>query len=233
MVKKYKRIRVTVTRDDLEQARRGHSQKCAVARALARAFPDIRNPEVDTAAVRYSDADGRWWWATPIAVAQYVSDYDLGLPIGDEAIPGVQCGAFTFYLRDAVRAPQRRQTVTGKQRTNQYNAQVRAVREHAGLNAAQWNALARAERRTLVEQAKTDGMWTAPVGERTGVEPVKTPGGDGLNDERRNDVIVAADHAANVRQAPPRVYRSVKRMYGQRILRWNRPAGDEVGGAVV
>lgn len=217
------------TRSDLEGATRGDSSKCAVARALARQIPGAREIDVDTQTIRYTDQDGgRWWWATPIVVAQYVSDYDLGLPIGDEAIAGEQLGPFRFTLRHPVKQPRRRLTEEGKAHHAEYNAHVKAIREHHGLSHTAWRSLTTDDRRELIAQARDQGVDIAVVGERSGLSP---------EPQSHPAPVIGGKPPTSYtepgRKAPPKVFRSHRRTYGNRVLRWNREPEDRAGGAVV
>jgi len=75
------RLRVSVTQDDIEGARRGDSYECPIAIAIARTLPAAYHIRVDDRTIRFT-LDGYRFTYTghPWRVEKYIRDFDAGTP---------------------------------------------------------------------------------------------------------------------------------------------------------
>lgn len=202
-----------VTSADIKKSRinggEGDSFICMVSTAIARQLPNASKIEVDLQTVRWSDEDGRHVFLTPYEVAGYVVAFDAG----EEIHP------FRFTLRNPVPALQKKAKTPAAKRVKAatskvWNEQERQRKAEEVLasptTAAEQKAKAEvivAEAPARIEKARADLVETREEakasGERHSVERVSEA----------------------TRLAPPKVYKTKRRTYGQRVLRVNQAEG--------
>lgn len=98
------RVTVNVTEGDIAKATRGNSHACAVAIAVARAFPDVTRINVDMQTIRFTVDGERLVYLTPYRAQLYIIAFDAG----DELEP------FRFVLRDPLAYKRRAYTEAGR-----------------------------------------------------------------------------------------------------------------------
>jgi hypothetical protein len=196
--KKHGRITVDVTADDVAQALKKASGKCAVAVALARTLPNAHHIEVDIQTVRWSDETGRHVYLTPWAVQGYIVAFDGG----DEIHP------FRFRLDDAhhrVEVRQRPRTAAAKAKDAAANRVKTAQKRAAKVEKA---AAVDQATPTQVEQAKA--QLDEAGAELAGVKAAYA--GQPWLEANKSDAT----------RRPPPMARTGRRAYGQRVLRINQ-----------
>lgn len=208
-----RRFTFEVTEADIKKSRidqgEGDSFRCMVSTAIARQNDNASKIEVDLQTIRWSDEGGRRVFLTPYEVAGYVVAFDAG-----EAIH-----PFRFTLRNPVPALQKKaKTETAKRVKHQvgkvWNEQKReriAAEVLADPNAPADRKAAAAERvaeaPARIEQARQ---------ELVEVREEAKASGERHSVERTSEAT---------RLAPPKVYKTKRRVYGQRVLRVNQAEG--------
>jgi hypothetical protein len=97
------RLKVEVTQKDIDDAKPKSSNHCMIATAIGRGVPGASHIDVDTASIRFSVGEHRYYYApTPPKAANMLVDWD----------EGVKIEPFSFVLREGyvkpiVRAPGR------------------------------------------------------------------------------------------------------------------------------
>src|SRR5262245_33861326 len=188
------RFNVEVTPADIERAQKNDSYKCVVAQAIARTVPDATQIDVDTQTIRMTRGDERWLYLTPYAVQGYVVAFDAG-----EAIE-----SFSFQLRNPDRRPRRKSTAAGKE----------------------------ADRRRTQAKAAAKKSVSVKAHERAAPGEKRAPQAEASREEI--NAAARAAYAAARREQPdepfstgfthrtPRVFKTKRRAYGNRLLRINR-----------
>jgi hypothetical protein len=194
------RFNVTITEQDIERAHRDNSYKCVVAQALARTIPSAANIEVDTQTIRFTIGGERRIYLTPYAVQGYVIAFDAGDPIEP----------FRFHLRNPRRVSRNVRTEAGNIAERASSKARRAKQAPAEvLPATTQSAPAKTEAVPLAQDSET-------VNERRRAAYT----------EARKENPEPFRHAdGGGRKAPPRVFKTKRRSYGQRQLRINREGG--------
>lgn len=74
------RIDFTVTAEQIERAKRAHSEHCMIADALRERYPDAAFVSVDLATIRFTDLTAGWRYVylTPARAQQALVDWDQG-----------------------------------------------------------------------------------------------------------------------------------------------------------
>lgn len=209
MARSRSRFNFDVTRADIDKAHVGDSYRCVVAQSIARAMPDAHHIDVDLQTIRWSDEDGRHVFLTPYEVAGYVVAFDAG----EDLHP------FRFHLRDAVPAAQRRAKTEAAKRTKRAQTKVHRERtraKNAELVAADPAAPAPAVAAAKVKVAQAQARIAAAEQEHESIRAAYNAAGIKHSAERVTDTT---------RKAPPRVFKTKRRTYGQRVLRVNQAEG--------
>jgi hypothetical protein len=198
-----RRIKVDVTQEDIDQAVRSNSRKCAVAVALARTLPDATRISVDVQTVRFTDGRGvRRIYLTPTAPERYLISFDAG----DKIEP------FSFGLYDSqrVNVPRHPKTSTGKARDSAAAAVKYAEKKVSRLNADP--NVTDTERALAYQQlAAKRERYEAAAAEPGPTQRTETPPeDDGVINAKKRGVRRYAGAATNVRQ------------YGHRVMRINQ-----------
>lgn len=73
-------VRAKIDGKAMEAGHRRHRGKCAIAYAIAAAYPDYRHINVDREQIRFSDIYDRtrYCFATPSKLAKFIDDWDKG-----------------------------------------------------------------------------------------------------------------------------------------------------------
>lgn len=203
------RLSVDVTAADITKAYVNDSYRCVVAQAIARQLPGARKIEVDLQTVRWSDDDGRHVFLTPYSVAGYIVAFDAG----EELHP------FRFQLRNPVPVAQKRARSEAAKAAKRSRDKIND--ERAKLVAAE-AVLADPDAPADKVAAATERVKTLPAkiaSARVAHEDLKAAykaAGESISEERITETP---------RRAAPKVYKTKRREYGQRVLRVNQAEG--------
>jgi hypothetical protein len=200
------RFNVEVTEGDIGKANVGDSYKCVVAQAIARQIPNARRIEVDLQTIRWSDEDGRHVFLTPYSVAGYIVAFDAG----DELHP------FRFQLRDAIPAKQKRPRSNAAKAVKDSRGKVRNERRRQKEAAAVVaNPAAPPDKVAMAEQRLADAPERIAAAESAheDLKAAYREAGESFAEERISETA---------RAAPPKVYKTKRQEYGQRVLRVNQ-----------
>lgn len=203
---------IRVEQRDIDRAIRKSSSRCVVALAVARQIPDASRIEVDVQTIRFTQGDERRTFIVPPAVAGYVCDFDAG----DEISP------FAFRLRTDREVITRKPVLTeaGLERAkarDRVNQAKRGVTKAAAI-AADPNASpeARTAARATVRKQKAKAKAAAEAKAKVDAEHAGKP---------------TTESTAGANPPMPRVFRSGRRNYGQRVLRINGGTSSGVSGS--
>ena len=72
------RRRVEVIQDDYKRAAQKSSSRCAIARAIKRAFPESQRVMVDVQTIRFTEEGQRYTWLTPNMAQDMIVAFDAG-----------------------------------------------------------------------------------------------------------------------------------------------------------
>jgi hypothetical protein len=208
-------IRISVTADDIRKAEKKNSMRCVVAQAVARTIPDACRIEVDTQSIRWTDGNGvRNVYLTPYAVQGYVIAFDAG----DELEP------FMFALDSRKRLPSPATKVSTDHGKKVHNATQQAKR--TAKRAEQLAALAVASDADPVAAAAALLVPKAKAkAKRAASELVSvTEAYKAARAEGATRATTLPGETGLKTPAPPRVYKTSRREYGNRVLRINQPA---------
>lgn len=189
-------IPVSVTQQDIEQAKRKDSSLCVVATGIARSIPGATRIAVDIQCIQFTDPDGqRQSYLTPPSVQGYIIAFDAG----DDLHP------FNFRLRPDQRVQVRRRITT---EAGKVQARAKAAERRAALRAA---TLDSSDSATPAERRVAAEKLGAAKAER-----------DAVRAAYDTQAWTATDDTS-LPPAPPRMSKRKERAYGMRLLRVNRP----------
>jgi hypothetical protein len=208
-----RRFTFDVTAKDIEKSRigggEGDSFRCMTVAAIARQIPSASRIEVDLQTIRWTDETGRRVFLTPYEVAGYVVAFDAG----EEIHP------FRFTLRNSVPALQRKAKTPGAKRVSRAVSKVHTEQE----------------RKRNAEKVLADPEATADRKAAAAARVAEAP--ERIEQARENLVEVRGEAKAAgeptskqrvseaSRMAPPKVFKTKRRVYGQRVLRVNQAEG--------
>lgn len=209
-------FQIQVTDQDIARAKRNNSHHCVVTQAIARMIPDAARIEVDTQSIRFTRAQSgaRHVYLTPYAVQGYVIAFDAGEPIEP----------FSFRLDHHRMLHVRRQLLTpaGKAAANAASRVRDAARRRGphvedGLPPATSVPASAGKSRPSSTARERGGKTAVAADARAAYAQARTahPG----------QVVVSTE---GERRAPRRVFKTGIRVYGQRLLRINRPKPPSV-----
>jgi hypothetical protein len=209
MAQPRKRFTIEVTEADIEEAKIGDSYRCVLAHAIARQVPNAKRIEVDLQTVRWTDEQGRRVFLTPYVAAGYIVAFDAG----EELHP------FSVRLGNPVEAMQRKAKTRAAREIKQKDSKVQ--RERARQR--------KAETVLADPKASEDDKTEAAARAATAPKKIKEAEAD-LKDARAlyrtlGQALAPQRVSEATRTAPPKVIKTKKREYGNRVLRVNQEPG--------
>lgn len=214
------RFEVSVTAADIDRAFRSNSAECVVAQAIARTLPDACRIEVDTQTIRFTMGQERYAYLTPYSVTGYV----IGFDAGDTIQP------FRFRLYEDQRVPIRSRRRTPEGRAAQL-ARETAREAKKRAKAAQQKLEAVLDE---TQGAFTDPSLPPPTPAQVAAVKAEVRAADAAAKAatQQADAVKAA-HADSPTWEPrspgrdvPRVFKTKRREYGNRVLRINQQTSD-------
>src|SRR5262245_19659791 len=200
------RFNVEVTQADIDEAHVGDSFHCVIATAISRQIPNARKIEVDLQTIRWSDENGRHSFLTPYSAAGYIVAFDAG----EEIHP------FRFQLRDAVQTAQKKAKTEPAKAAKKSRDKVRVERERVR------------DAETLLADPDAPSDKIAAARERVKEGPARIEAAKAAHEELKAGyaamgISISEERVTETaRRGAPKVTKTRRRVYGQRVFRVNQ-----------